>query len=191
MKTQKRPFVVERKVGRRRLTTQPTSIWGDTDLKALAQKVEADAPHLFERSIASEPQNLASLRTDPDSETPVSENAEADGNQPSAAMSIEPKQVMVYADDKLASGVAAQLSDASLNEQAPELVKRHRKPNGHYRSHRAESIAAESPTSAQIATHGDELDALDAENRRLKGLLASHLRQQNMQLRAMLGRFGG
>jgi len=35
------------------------------------------------------------------------------------------------------------------------------------------------------------LVALDEENRRLKGLLANHLRQENMQLRKMLARFGG
>jgi hypothetical protein len=155
------------------------------------QKVEADAPHLFERSIASEPQNLASLRTDPRFETPVSENAEADGDQPSVAMSIEPEQVTISVDDELASSAPAQLSDALSNEQVPKLAQRHRKPNVPSRSPRAASTAGESAASAHIETYANELDALDAQNRRLKGLLASHLRQQNMQLRAMLGRFGG
>ncbi|MBD9641753.1 hypothetical protein IB277_36305 [Ensifer sp. ENS07] len=36
----------------------------------------------------------------------------------------------------------------------------------------------------------DELAALEEENRRLKGLLADRLRQENIQLRAMLKRFG-
>ncbi|WFU05250.1 hypothetical protein QA648_31510 (plasmid) [Rhizobium sp. CB3171] len=48
MKTPQRNFVVEVKSKRRRSTTRPNSIWGNTDLKALARQAETEAPHLFE-----------------------------------------------------------------------------------------------------------------------------------------------
>lgn len=48
MKPQQRKFIVEVKSARRRTTTSPSSIWGDTDLKALVRQAETEAPHLFE-----------------------------------------------------------------------------------------------------------------------------------------------
>ncbi|MET4689523.1 hypothetical protein [Sinorhizobium fredii] len=48
MKPQQRKFIVEVKSARRRSTTSQSSIWGDTDLKALARAAETEAPHLFE-----------------------------------------------------------------------------------------------------------------------------------------------
>lgn len=48
MKPQQRKFIVEVKSPRRRLTTSQSSIWGDTDLKAIARAAETEAPHLFE-----------------------------------------------------------------------------------------------------------------------------------------------
>lgn len=48
MRPQQRKFEVEVKPSRRRTTTRPSSIWGDTDLRALAREAEADAPHLFD-----------------------------------------------------------------------------------------------------------------------------------------------
>ena len=46
MKSQ-RSFIVEIKSSRRRPKVQASSIWGDTDFKALADEVEAQAPHMF------------------------------------------------------------------------------------------------------------------------------------------------
>lgn len=48
MKPQQRKFIVEVKSPRRRSTTSQSSIWGDTDLKAIARAAKTDAPHLFE-----------------------------------------------------------------------------------------------------------------------------------------------
>lgn len=47
MKTPQWRFVVERKSRRRQPKAQTNSIWGDTDLKALAREVEEKASHLF------------------------------------------------------------------------------------------------------------------------------------------------
>ena len=46
MKSQ-RSFVVERKSSRRRPKAEASSIWGDTDFKALARAAEAEAPNIF------------------------------------------------------------------------------------------------------------------------------------------------
>ncbi|MDW9565158.1 hypothetical protein GOB35_30880, partial [Sinorhizobium meliloti] len=48
MKTPQWRFVVERKSRRRQPKAQTNSIWGDTDLKALAREVEDTASHLFD-----------------------------------------------------------------------------------------------------------------------------------------------
>lgn len=47
MRTPQRSFVVEFKSGRRPPKAGTNSIWGDTDLKAVAREVEDEASHLF------------------------------------------------------------------------------------------------------------------------------------------------
>lgn len=55
MKSQ-RSFVVVKKNSRRQPKAQASSIWGDTDFKALAREAEIDAPGIFvEQPIAAEP----------------------------------------------------------------------------------------------------------------------------------------
>ncbi|MBO9136756.1 hypothetical protein J5289_27465 (plasmid) [Rhizobium sp. B230/85] len=46
MRTQQRSFVVEIKSARRRLKTQPKSIWGNTDFAALVRDTEATLPFM-------------------------------------------------------------------------------------------------------------------------------------------------
>lgn len=170
--------------------TQPTSIWGDTDFKALVQKVEADAPHLFQPSIASEPQDTENLRPGPRAETVVSDNIEIGHDQQNGASSIEAEQSHPFQRDDLTIGAVPRREDASSDERAPKVVERRRKAKIRAWAAGAESVAGEPLASVQAEAPADDLDALDIENRRLKGLLASRLRQQNMQLRAMLERFG-
>ncbi|MGJ7041615.1 hypothetical protein J2Y63_004890 [Shinella sp. BE166] len=55
MKSQ-RSFVVVKKNSRRQSKAQASSIWGDTDFKALAREAEIDAPGIFvEQPVAAEP----------------------------------------------------------------------------------------------------------------------------------------
>jgi hypothetical protein len=56
-------------------------------------------------------------------------------------------------------------------------------------AHRATGAGDLTTVAVPIGEPTDELDALDAENRRLKAVLAEHIHQQNLQLREMLDRF--
>ncbi|WP_192933439.1 hypothetical protein, partial [Sinorhizobium meliloti] len=60
-----------------------------------------------------------------------------------------------------------------------------RKPEVEYEDRRAQPGTADNPIS------DDELAALDADNKRLKRLLAERLRAQNLRLKKMLERFDG
>jgi hypothetical protein len=190
MKTQKRPFVVERKLGRRRLTLQPTSIWGDTDLKALVQKVEADAPHLFEPSNASGLEDAANLPIAQRSETPVSDNVEIGDDEQDAVSTVEAEPDHPLQGDVLSFSAVPARKAGSSGKRASKVVKRREKARIRTSGAGADAAANELSFSTQVQATADDLDALDIENRRLKGLLANHLRQENVQLRAMLERFG-
>lgn len=66
MKTPQRRFVVEFRSGRRKPKAQTNSIWGDTDLKALAREVEDAASHLFNSNeAAGTPDSGETTRADP------------------------------------------------------------------------------------------------------------------------------
>lgn len=72
MKTPQRRFVVEFKSGRRQPKAQTKSIWGDTDLKALARDVEETASHLFNSDEAlGTPDSVEPRLADPVDAEPV------------------------------------------------------------------------------------------------------------------------
>lgn len=76
MKTPQRRFVVEFKSGRRQPKAQTKSIWGNTDLKALAREVEETTPHLFNPSEAAGTLNSAETApADPIDAEPVNQPA--------------------------------------------------------------------------------------------------------------------
>jgi hypothetical protein len=192
MKTPQRNFVVERKSGRRRLTMQPTSIWGDTDLKAIVLKVEADAPHLFEPKIISDTSGRDSgLQTGPAFETHLNNKAGTGDQKPIVAPAVEAEQAFrSQRDDDLISNAAAQLKLESPRPQSPRKERRQRLATASRHAEGAKIAPTVQPTAIKIVESADELIALEEENRRLKSLLAQHFRQQNMQLRTMLSRFG-
>ena len=192
MKTQQRKFVVERKSGRRRITVQPASIWGDTDLRAFARKAEAEAPHLFEPEVVSEaPGQDSEMRTDPRPETHLNENTETRDDRQISASSIagdQPKHPQ-QGDDPVVSSVPLG-DEKSAGRRSSSVAKRRRAMNGSGRVDDTESVASVQSTAAQIDARADDLAVLEAENRRLKGLLSKQLLEQNIQLRKMLARFG-
>ncbi len=73
MKSQ-RSFVVERKSSRRRPKAEASSIWGDTDFKALARAAEAEAPNIFK---AQPEQPAAVVEAIVEAPAPAAENAPA------------------------------------------------------------------------------------------------------------------
>ncbi|WP_429809158.1 hypothetical protein [Ensifer sp. B1-9] len=175
MKPQQRKFIVEVKSARRRSTIRPASIWGDTDLKALVRKAETEAPHLFEPA-----------------EGP---------NELSPAQSVE---IEIRANDSTSAGDTTQFAESAdltetvagveeasispLETDSPKMAlatapKRRRSTRNILRKGR---VATKAATEAEASP--DDLVALEEENRRLKGLLAHRLRQENILLRKMLER---
>ncbi|MBD9650222.1 hypothetical protein IB267_17885 [Ensifer sp. ENS09] len=176
MKPQQRKFIVEVKSARRRSAIRPSSIWGDTDLKALVREAETEAPHLF--GAVGRADNLSSRQ-----------NGEA-GTQDQSKIADVPQidSATVVAEEALpdrtedAGRPLAEVAPVAL--EAPQMAKPNRRSPV---VRRALSKTIDVP-AADIAV--DDLAALEEENRRLKGLLVQRLRQENAQLRTMLERFG-
>ncbi|OWK25351.1 hypothetical protein AJ87_11075 [Rhizobium yanglingense] len=183
MKPQQRKFVVELKSARRR-TTRPGSIWGDTDLKALARDAEAEAPHLFEPNMVSKILSENSeLRPDPIPETHFKENAGAGNDKQFSTSSVEPEQTypLQHGNDP---------NDDTSERRSPKASTGRRGVSVNHRAGSTGRASRGRATAAQAEVSSDELVALDEENRHLKGLLTKHLHQQNAKLRKMLERFG-
>ncbi|NTG05325.1 hypothetical protein G6L29_30585 [Agrobacterium rhizogenes] len=199
MRTPQRSFVVEFKSGRRPPKAGTNSIWGDTDLKAVAREVEDEASHLFRSNeVPSTPDAGGDVLPDVINAGSSSEDA---GDLDVARATIPsvngaevdvPKQHEV---DRLVVQAVAQgqESQPTLRSQATsEVVARKRaerapritrSSTGAHEDQNTQSKTAMAPISL------GEVAALDTENKRLKRLLAKQLRAQNQQLKKMLERF--
>ncbi|AYG63975.1 MULTISPECIES: hypothetical protein [Rhizobium] len=191
MKTQQRKFVVELKSARRRTAMRPASIWGDTDLKALALEAEVDAPHLFEPNVVSNgPKREGEPWADPKPKTRLNNNFETGDDKQISAPSLDAGQICPpQQDNGLTFTSVSPLKEGSSRRPRKD-AKHRRDANVNYHANDTASL----PSAQSNDSHGDisvdELIALDEENRRLKALLVKHLLQQNMQIRKMLARFG-
>lgn len=173
MRPQQRKFIVEFKSPRRRSAVLPASIWGDTDLKALAREAESDDPQLF--ADAGRPVHLSSQQTTLErvEATPL-DNVSLVADLAAAA------QVTVLSER--AEEASSALEDVMpVTTVAPQPLKRPRKA----RVRLARQTTMDEPKQVAV----DDLTVLEDENRRLKGLLEARLRQENAQLRKMLERF--
>ncbi|MFA1625874.1 hypothetical protein ACDY96_24885 [Rhizobium mongolense] len=182
MKTQQKSFVVEIKSKGRRLAVRQGSIWGSTDLKAFARQAASVAPQLFEDG------SVEDIVV-----APAVENASV------AETVLAP---VAQISDAIAAIAVATVEERSEPQElaAVEVVAEAAVPTRKPR--RSGMIGGQSPTRPKGGDKGvtshlaapseasiDELPALEAENRRLKTLLADRLRQQNLQLQMMLRRF--
>ncbi|WP_156134106.1 hypothetical protein [Ensifer sp. ZNC0028] len=176
MKPQQRNFIVEVKSSRRRSAVRPTSIWGDTDLKALVREAEVSEPHLFDAD--GETGNAAPRQSgEPSADV---ERTMAQGSQSGSVAAVaEETAVLPQCVEEIFIPLV-EIASATL--AAPQLPKRPRRPRV---LRRAQGEATVSPTQVTV----DELAGLEEENRRLKGLLARRLRRENALLREMLQRF--
>jgi hypothetical protein len=188
MKTQQRKFVVEIKSAGRRSVARQGSIWSNTNLKAFARQAASDAPQLFEA--AQEPdtirQDLADL---PDGALVVRTNeglGSGDAQQVAAPMpeAVPDQSPQSERVDAISSLESVTHESPSTNPPTPKRKKPIKR-----QAHRATSAGAFTTAAVLIGEPFDELATLDTENRRLKALLAEHIRQQNLRLREMLDRF--
>jgi hypothetical protein len=188
MKTQQRKFVVEIKSAGRRSVARQGSIWGSTDLKAFVRQAESDAPQLFEP--AQEPdiisQGVANL---PDGELAARTNeglGSGDAQQVGAPI---PEPVPDQAPQSERANTISSLERVASESPATNLPAPKRKKPIKRQAHGATSAGDLTTAAVPIGEPIDELVTLDAENPRLKALLAEHIRQQNLRLREMLDRF--
>ncbi|WP_158665212.1 hypothetical protein [Ensifer adhaerens] len=191
MKTPQRRFVVEFKSGRRLPKSGGNSIWGDTDLKALAREVEDQSSHLFGAGKASvqdvrepAPGTNASI---PASELAVEDVAPEPPTNPISAGSLGSVSAVT---DEVPGPAPTAIEPAAVFKTVKALKKAPQKRVARVLPAPVPSAKAVPPARAvTAATTSDDLATLDAENKRLRHLLANKLRAQNAELKRMLERF--
>ncbi|MFN7102095.1 MAG: hypothetical protein ACK4N1_05675 [Pseudorhizobium sp.] len=188
MKTPQRNFTVEFKSGRRRSGSQPASIWGNTDLKALVRKAEEDAPHLFDSSVDRAAEHESGEMRKPTPVVPrILESAKREDAQPVARTQAE--TVLPELADVASTPPAAPAPRFRIAAKRGVRAERDGRasPRSAARLKKTKPLAAQVPSFAKEPV--DDLASLEDENRRLRTMLSHRLLQQNRQLRQMLLRF--
>ncbi|NTF97902.1 hypothetical protein [Rhizobium rhizogenes] len=199
MRTPQRSFVVEFKSGRRQPKAGTNSIWGDTDLKAVAREVEDDTSHLFKSNEAPGTHDAGGdVLPDVINVGSASEHAGDPDVTRATTPSVNGAQVDVpkqhEVDRPVVEAVAqVQESQPSLRPRAiAEDVAPKRAKRGPATVHVSVGAREDQNTQSKTATDPislGEVAALVTENKRLKRLLAKQLHAQNQQLKKMLERF--
>lgn len=191
MKTPQRNFVVEIKSKGRRSAVRQGSIWGSTDLKAFARQAASVAPQLFEDGQKADPtvEDIVvapAVENAPVAEPVLAQVAETSDAVPAiAVVTVEERS---KPQELAAVQVVAKAAVATRRPRRSDMIGRQlpTTPKGDDKA----GTSVPSDSAAPREPSVDELPALEAENRRLRALLADRLRQQNLWLRLMLHRFG-
>jgi hypothetical protein len=197
MKTPRRNFVVEFRSGRRQPKTGTKSIWGDTDLKAVTREVEQKVPHLFTAHEAAGAPGLGeAMSVDPNNAGSAGETGDEVEIARAATSSTDSAEVETLkqpeADRPAATEAVAQVQESEpVSQSRPArrstVRKRVKRPvqknNSKHEDLKAQTRAVKNPISLE------DLATLDADNKRLRRLLAERLRAQNVRLNKMLERF--
>ncbi|NKJ34934.1 hypothetical protein [Rhizobium sp. SG570] len=193
MKPQQRTFVVEFKSARRRSSMRQDSIWSGTDLKTLAREAEAEAPHLFDpNTVATTPSQDGVMPAESEPAVHLDNKIETvDDKQISASLTEAEQSSPSQQDNAPTFSAVPDVKEVRAGRASPRVSRRRRQASVVHHAQNAKGAVTERLTTAQGEMPSDELVVLDEENRRLKGLLANHLRQQNKQLREMLARLVG
>lgn len=195
MKPPQRRFVVEFKSGRRLAKARTDSIWGNTDLKAFARQVEDESSHLFG---TNETGGNTGVKPAPDADILVPADEQV------AVASLEPPKGALLESEAhvgLSPGVTELVAQAEPSPIEPATVSTAAKASKRAPRKRTPRLSPAPTSAAKDRAHPllssvvtaavslEELAALDAENKRLRKLLAIELHAQNAQLRKMLERF--
>lgn len=204
MKQSKRNFVVEYKSGRRRsATTQSSSIWGNLDLKSVAQAVETDMPkpvigidaamdslsRYSAQDIVAEANSPASVASLPDGDDAVA------GVDPGTFVdndALVGNEKTIGANDEIGSADGDATGETARSEpDGSERVRRRvRKTNA--RGDRQPVKPKSAKTKLVSVSEADkelaDLFQLEEENRQLRRLLVVKLRKDNDWLRDRLRR---
>lgn len=183
MKIQPRRFVVEIKSKGRRSVATSGSIWGTTDLKALARQAASVAPQLFDDAGATI--DMATAKPTPLPVVPTAIGVENIGFAPVGLQSAE---ALVIAPAPVEEPRPFTVENAAATSE-PSRIVRHVEHKLRSREKPVRTASRDTVTADEPLT--DELALLELENRRLKSLLIERLHHENRQLRTMLERFGG
>lgn len=182
-----RDFVVEYKSNRRRPKVGVKSIWGDTNLKALAQDVADDMPPLTSLRNATEIESKSSQEASAEvGKVQTPEPVSIGDPAATVRTGTQTAELLVHQGEvPKVSASGSKPKSKRIPRRVPRTAVRTRTPSA------SKSKALVSSQSSDIVSADyDILSMLDMENRRLKLLLAAKLRLENAQLRAMLQRFG-
>ncbi|MCA1371536.1 hypothetical protein I6F15_30095 [Bradyrhizobium sp. BRP14] len=186
MKTPQRRFIVEFKPARRRSKERTNSVWGNTDLKALTREVEEMAPHLF--SLTEEPVSPNAVYG-----PPASPNAEfliADKeNVELGRAAVTPAESSEIALSGLHNSSHSAVDATEQLQETPPVSNTRRNSKQRISQRLPERLSLDVGENIERPISRDELATLEAENKRLKRLLAERILAQNLQLKRMLDRF--
>lgn len=214
VKKVQRSFAVEYKSGRRKLNSKANSIWGDTDLKSVAQDLQDEAAPfmaLTPQARSSEMLVSGEERAGPLLTLPIGRETNASALQETTM--ADENATMISADTPAAAApkkvrkprtkkavpetapAAVSLQPAAASDATAGKQKRGRKAKSDEgatstrrapvkRAPKAVSIAA-APSVAAVDEIADLLH-LEEENQRLRKLLAEKLRAENADLRKRL-----
>lgn len=198
MKTPRRSFVVEIKSKRRSPKTPTKSIWGDADLKALAQAVDDRVPHVFiPNEVSGRPDADGTVSHDPVDANSAGELPDEPGlaqttpSQTDGTATDAPKQQQIVPTAADATEQVRSDQPEAQFQPTPVAVRIRAKRGPVHTTAKADPRRVKSARSETIGIviSPDDVTALDAENKRLKRLLAERLRGENLQLKKMLERF--
>jgi hypothetical protein len=184
MRPQQKSFVVEIKSKGRRSAVRQGSIWGTTDLKAVARQAANVAPQLFETTghVAETAALNIPEPLDRASTVDLTLADQHDSSDEVEIVSVEPIETETAL---VEAALLSVLADAGLKRKA-DAPRRARKPS------RVKPAVSKADAPQQLnvsdATGDNDLALLEAENARLKSLWAEQLRGQNQRLRVMLER---
>jgi hypothetical protein len=202
VKKVQRSFTVEYRSGPRKLNSNPNSIWGDMDLKSVAQDLKDEA-----MSFAGEQQAAALLTLPIGQETNASalqetrmadeNNTMTDADTPAVAAPAPKKErkprARKAAPETASAAVSAQpvaASNAAVGK--PKRGRKAKFDEGATSAKRAPvkraPKAIQTATAPSVATVDEFADLLqlEEENQRLRKLLAEKLRAENADLRKRL-----
>lgn len=182
----RRNFVVELKSSRRLTKPQNRSIWGDTDLKALASEVETNLPvsHLGSGSSLTREKR-------PETHFPGNERRETRSSNDALTSDKLPQRPpaprILQALPQAAVEPEAKPAPKEIKRTSAKRVSSVNGSDDEKQKNQTTSIATK--PQAQTQAQGlDELAELEAENRRLKTMLQFRLQAENHELRKMLAR---
>jgi hypothetical protein len=214
VKKTQRSFAIEYKFGRRKLDVKPNSIWGNMDLKSVARDVEEEAMPLLPEGLKADKADLdvlvplveppQPLLTPPDATPNTAEEAKgilmADDTETMNDVEAPAQEDAPVAAKKQRKPRAKKTSVVATTAESATAgtdgrKKRGRKPRVSVDPTPIEPPAPKlAPNPEQIAddaatSAGDEMAdllQLEAENQKLRKMLAEKLRAENADLRKKL-----